>query len=91
MHQTTATILVLCAGGYLVLGVVFALPFILRGVARIDPSARGSGWGFRLAILPASIALWPLLVGRWWRRTGPPEERNAHRQAARPKAQEDAR
>ncbi len=89
MHQPIAEILVLFAGGYLALGVLLAIPFVVRGVQCIDPAARGSGWGFRLAILPASIALWPLLAHRWWGGTGPPVERNAHRQAARSLAGEE--
>lgn len=70
-------------GAYLVIGLLFAVPFVLRGVNRIDEVARDSGWGFRLMILPGSIALWPLLLVRWLRRSQPAEERNAHRLAAR--------
>jgi len=67
---------------YLGLGVVFALPFLLRGIERIDPAARGTGWGFRLIVLPGAVALWPWLLARWLRGQPPPTERNAHRRAA---------
>lgn len=46
-------------------GLVFALAFLSIGVGRIDPSARGSGLGFRLTILPGVVALWPLMLVRW--------------------------
>ena len=88
MSEPIAEALVLIAAAYLALGGLFAIAFVVRGVQRIDPAARGGGGGFRLAVLPASIALWPLLAHRWWRATrsgaptGPPVERNAHRQAA---------
>lgn len=64
------------------LGALFAVPFVLAGVQRIDLAARGASWGFRLVILPGAIALWPLLLVRWIRGAPPPRERNAHRAAA---------
>ncbi len=79
-----AEVLVAFLQGYLLLGLVFALAFVTRGVAKVDPAAQGgSTWGFRLLILPASVALWPLLAWRWLRRAGPTTESNAHRDAAR--------
>jgi len=83
MDLTLARALVGALGAWLALGVIFALPFVIRGVDRVDPDARGSGWGFRLIIVPGVTLLWPLLVWRLLRRAGPPEERNAHRDAAR--------
>jgi hypothetical protein len=71
-------------GVYLVCGLVFAIPFALVGVKRIDPHAAHGSWAFRLLIIPGTMALWPLLLRRW--ATGseePPEECNAHRRAAR--------
>ncbi len=65
---------------YAIIGFLFGLPFVTWGVSRIDPSARGTGIGFRLIILPGVIAFWPLLAQRWFQRmTEPPAERNAHR------------
>lgn len=66
-------------GSYVLAGLLFAVPFVIRGVDRIDPVARGSTWGFRLIVLPGVVALWPLLAVRWMRGTQPPAERNAHR------------
>jgi hypothetical protein len=68
---------------YAIVGVVFALLFVVRGVQRIDPVARQSSWGFRAMIFPGSVALWPLLLRRWLRGLPPPAERNAHRNATR--------
>lgn len=68
---------------FITLGLLFASWFVTWGVARLDPSARGAGLGFRLLIFPGVVAWWPWLVWRWWRgATAPPVERNAHRQAA---------
>ena len=51
-------------GLYLAAGLLFGVPFVLRGVDRIDPDVRGGTRGFRLLILPGVVALWPLLVRR---------------------------
>ena len=75
-------LILLCV--YLACGMVFAIPFVFVGASRIDPHAAGGSWGFRLLILPGSMALWPLLLLRW--KSGaaaPPEECNAHRRLAR--------
>jgi len=77
-----ATFLILM-GAYLACGLVFAVPFALVGVKQIDPHAAHGSWGFRLLIIPGTMALWPLLLRRW--ATGvraPPEESNAHRLSA---------
>ncbi len=74
-----ATLLIL-VGVYLLCGLVFAVPFALVGVGKIDPHAAQGTWGFRLAIIPGTILLWPLLAWRWLSGVHePPEERNAHR------------
>lgn len=84
MLHTSATLLVLALEIYLVIGLAFAVAFVLFGAGRVDPAARRGTWGFRLLLLPGATALWPLLARRWWRGGGPPEERNAHRRGARP-------
>jgi len=50
---------------YAAMGVVFAIAFVSRGVARVDEHAAGAGFGFRLIILPGVAALWPVLLHRW--------------------------
>lgn len=65
MNLTVADTLLTLVAIYLSAGVVFAIPFVLRGAARLDPAAGPASRGFRLAILPGSVALWPLLALRW--------------------------
>jgi hypothetical protein len=67
---------------YLLLGTLFALPFVLFGVQRVDPAARQGSYGFRLIIVPGVVLLWPLLAARWLRGRTTPGECNAHRVAA---------
>ena len=79
-----AAVLLIILAGYLACGLVFAIPFVLVGVKRIDPHAAHGSWGFRLLIIPGTIALWPLLLERWMSGAHePPEECNAHRRLAR--------
>lgn len=59
-----AETIILAVASYAILGVVFAVWFVFRGVERIDPVAQGGPVGFRLLILPGSAALWPLLLIR---------------------------
>ncbi len=50
---------------YLLAGVLFALFFLSKGIEKMDIAAHGSGWGFRLIILPGTIVLWPVLFKKW--------------------------
>ena len=78
-----ATFLILL-GIYFLCGLLFAVPFVLGGVKKIDSHADAGSWGFRLLIIPGVTAFWPLLLRRWMKGIKiPPEERNAHRTAAR--------
>jgi membrane protein implicated in regulation of membrane protease activity len=78
-----AEILVPAIEIYLVMGILFGIAFVTRGVQVIDHAAEGTGWGFRLIILPGVAAFWPVLLWRWIRKAQPPEERNAHRDRTR--------
>lgn len=71
--MTWPEVVLVAGGAYLAVGLIVAIPFVLVGANRIDEAAGGSGWGFRLVIIPGSAALWPVLVARWARagRPGP--------------------
>ena len=84
MSEQLAGLITGFIGIYVLIGVVFAIPFVLRGAGRLDPGAVNGSWGFRVMIFPGSVALWPLLAWRWTHSDGtPPEEHNTHRAAAR--------
>ncbi len=79
MFEAVTTLLVYTVYFYAAFGLFFGTVFVTVGVSRVDEQAHGSGWGFRLLILPGSIAFWPLLMKRWlWGPHTPPEERNPH-------------
>lgn len=54
---------------YLALGIAVALPFLILGVGRVDPAAKGAPLAFRVLVFPGVVALWPYLL-RLWIRSG---------------------
>lgn len=60
------------AAGYLLIGAVFAIPFVLRWAGTMDPVAAHGTWGFRLLILPGAALLWPVLILKLLRHRGQP-------------------
>ncbi len=79
---TLATWLVNALAVYATVGLVFAIAFVWKGAGKIDPAVASGTIGFRLLILPGTVALWPILARRWLHGEGPPVERNAHRDAS---------
>jgi len=49
-------------------GLLFVIPFVIKGVTAIDPDgAHGTKWGFRVIIIPGTIVFWPVLLKKWIR------------------------
>lgn len=63
--MSIVSILLLIAAAYLLAGLLFAIPFVIKGVTRIDEGAHGSKWGFRIIIIPGTIVFWPVLLKKW--------------------------
>ncbi len=84
MPATLFYILQVVLAIYVLLGILSATAFVLYGAGNVDPAAKSGSAGFRWLIYPAAILLWPLLIYRWKHESyEPPQERNAHRDAAR--------
>ncbi|MCG8372898.1 MAG: hypothetical protein MI700_05175, partial [Balneolales bacterium] len=64
MEQTISVIL-LVWGAYLVIGLVFSIVFISRGLSEVDEGAKGSKLGFKLLIIPGMLIFWPLFAKKW--------------------------
>jgi hypothetical protein len=80
MFETLAKAFVVALEAYAGLGLIFAVPFVCIGAQRLDCEAQGSGFAFRLLILPGVVAFWPMLLYRWTRGlVEPPVEKNPHR------------
>ena len=60
-----AEVILLVGLAYVFFGLAVGVPFVLRGVDRVDEAARGAPVAFRLLILPGTVALWPLMAAKW--------------------------
>ncbi|MFC0771982.1 hypothetical protein [Terrimonas alba] len=63
--MTIVYIILIIVAIYLFAGLVFAIPFVIKGVTQIDEGAIGSKWGFRVIIIPGVIVFWPVLLKKW--------------------------
>ena len=66
------SLIVYSAAIYALIGALFALPFAMRGAGRIDPAAAEGTPGFRILVLPGTVAFWPILAWRWFRAASSP-------------------
>ncbi|MDA7494457.1 hypothetical protein N8467_00155 [bacterium] len=64
MPTPTATAVAYAIELYLLVGLLFAIWFALRGAAKLDPAAANGSWGFRLLLVPQTIVIWPLALIR---------------------------
>ena len=47
---------------YLILGALFSVHFLIKGIDSLDDAAKGAGWKFKILILPGCVLLWPALM-----------------------------
>lgn len=59
-----ATLIVALGQAWLLAGFGVGVAFLLFGLDRVDPAARGA-YGFRPLLLPGLVLLWPVVVWRW--------------------------
>ena len=58
-------ILLIIAAVYLLVGVLFVIPFLMKGLTKVDEGARASTISFKIIIIPGVIVFWPVLLKRW--------------------------
>ena len=63
-------ILLIIAAIYLLVGLLFVIPFLMKGLNKIDEGAHGSTIGFKIIIIPGVIVLWPVLLSKWIKENG---------------------
>jgi Na+-driven multidrug efflux pump len=59
---------------YLLAGIVFVLPFLLKGIKKIDDGAHGGSIGFYIIIIPGVIVFWSILLNKWMKPPSPKGE-----------------
>jgi len=60
-----AILIVKLVGVYGTIGAVVAAVFLVVGIGRIDPGARGA-YAFRPLLVPGVVFLWPVVLWRWY-------------------------
>jgi hypothetical protein len=60
--MSLAAIFVYALYAYLLVGLVFALWFVAKGVDKLDEVMHESNWKVRLLLVPGSALLWPVLL-----------------------------
>ena len=58
-------IILLIVAVYLLLGVLFVVPFLVKGLTKVDTGAHGGTIGFKIIIIPGVIVFWPVLLSKW--------------------------
>lgn len=82
MSIDTAEMVASALQGYAAAGLLFAVPFLAIGAARVDEHLAGSPRAVRALILPGVVIFWPLLAWRWLTGAQAPVEQNPHRRVA---------
>lgn len=67
MSLAAAQVVAAVVESYLLAGIAFALVFLPRGAARVDPGIGRSPVAVRLLLAPGVVLLWPVLARRWQR------------------------
>ena len=62
--ETIIYIFLSILGVYFLIGLLFGLYFLFKGVTRIDPLMQDTKKKVRVLLLPGVIATWPFLIGR---------------------------
>ena len=52
-------------GLYFLLGFVFAVIFLWKGIQVVDEGTEGTGLGFKLLLLPGMLVFWPVFLIKW--------------------------
>ena len=63
-------ILLIIVAIYLLVGVLFVVPFLMKGLNKVDEGANGSTIGFKIIIIPGVIVFWPMLLSKWTKGNG---------------------
>lgn len=62
MTPPIVSLILLVAGVYLALGVVFAVFFVARLAVASDANLEGAGLRVRLLLAPGALLLWPIVI-----------------------------
>ncbi|MFK8006350.1 MAG: hypothetical protein AB8H03_08270 [Saprospiraceae bacterium] len=64
METIISTILTI-VGIYLILGIIFTIVFLWKGIAKVDEGVNGSDRLFKVLIFPGLIVFWVYFLRKW--------------------------
>ena len=63
--ETTFTIILSVLGFYIMIGFLFAVAFVIKGIKVVDLATASTSKSFKLMMFPGSVGLWPVLLRKW--------------------------
>ena len=63
--ETVISIFLITLGIYLLIGVLFAIAFLMKGMTKLDPGTKGSSFFFKVLLFPGLCFLWIFLLPKW--------------------------
>ena len=52
-------------GIYLLIGVLFSIAFLFKGLGKVDPGTKGSSFFFKVLLFPGLVFFWILFLPKW--------------------------
>ncbi len=59
------SLILILFGLYLIIGLIFCVVLLVKGLPTVDSGASKSGMRFKLIIIPGVVLLWPILWSKW--------------------------
>jgi len=63
--ESIVTSLFSILGIYLLLGAIFSIFFLWKGIGKVDAGTNGSGLVFKLMLFPAMTVFWVIFLRKW--------------------------
>jgi hypothetical protein len=66
--ELVVTIILNIMAVYLILGIIFSIYFLLKGMIKLDDGTMNSPWHFKLIIWPGVVLFWSVLLFKLMRK-----------------------
>jgi hypothetical protein len=63
--ESFISICLLIFGIYLLIGILFSIAFLWKGITKVDPGTADSGFFFKLLLFPGISFFWILFLSKW--------------------------
>jgi len=63
--ESFISIFLLIFGVYLLIGILFSIAFLWKGISKVDPGTAESGFFFKLLLFPGMCFFWIFFLPKW--------------------------